>query len=591
MFDTVLVANRGEIAVRIIRTLRRLGVRSVAVYSEADREARHVLEADEAHYLGPTLPSESYLNFERILRACEVSHAQAVHPGYGFLSENARFAEACASSGLVFIGPSPQALELMGDKIQAKLRVAGAGVPVVAGRVALAMTDDDLAEAADETGYPVLVKPSAGGGGKGMQMVERAQSLRDALKSARREAQSSFGDDSLFLERFIVRPRHIEIQVLADNFGTVVDLGERECTLQRRHQKVAEESPSPLLDYDTRRRLGDAAIATAQSVDYSGVGTVEFIVSSRRPDEFFFMEMNTRLQVEHPVTEMVTGLDLVHQQLLVAAGERLSSDVTNVRTSGHAVEARIYAESPERGFLPTNGRVVTLREPMLEGVRVDSSLKVGLDVSSEYDPLLAKIIAWGPDRARAFQRLHDALRETIVFGVETNVSFLARLVADRDVLRGDMDTELIERELARLVPTSPSFETLVLYALAQLERGHLGRLTVDPWDAADGWRLGGSPHPLSFKVAQRSGPALAVSLWKRDGCVVASIPDGDGVVVNLATNGIESVLDVGGEAHRAWFYFDGMTTWVSVNGETWALKEEVVRRLKGATSSSNDVRS
>jgi acetyl-CoA/propionyl-CoA carboxylase, biotin carboxylase, biotin carboxyl carrier protein len=588
MFETVLIANRGEIAVRIIRTLRRLGVKSVAVYSDADRGARHVLEADEALYLGPTSPSESYLNIERILNACDVSHAQAVHPGYGFLSENAHFAEACALNGVVFVGPSPRALTLMGDKIQAKLRVASAGVPVVPGRVALAMTDGDLAIAADEIGYPVLVKPSAGGGGKGMQLVERAESLRDALSSARREALSSFGDDTLFLERFVEQPRHIEVQVLADNFGTFVDLGERECTLQRRHQKVVEESPSPLIDDNTRRRLGDAALATARSVDYTGVGTVEFIVSSRLPDEFFFMEMNTRLQVEHPVTELVTGLDLVEQQLLVASGERLTSDVTNVKATGHAVEARIYAESPQRGFLPTVGRVLALREPTLEGVRVDSSLRDDLVVSSEYDPLLAKIIAWGPDRARAFERLHDALRESVIFGVETNASFLARLVVDRDVLSGHMDTGLIERELSRLVAAAPSFEALVLYAVAQLERE---TDSADPWDSADGWRLGGSHHSLSFDVAQRGGPTLVMTLSKHDELVVASMDGVDEIPVSLMVSDNDCWLDVGAERHRAWFAFDGATTWVCVNGETWAMKEEVVRRSRAAAASSNDIRS
>jgi len=591
MFETVLIANRGEIAVRIIRTLRRLGVRSVAVYSDADREARHVLDADEAIYLGPASPRESYLNIERILNACEVSHAQAVHPGYGFLSENARFAEACASSGFVFVGPPVQALQLMGDKIQAKLRVAAVGVPVVPGRVALGMTDADLAAAADEIGYPVLVKPSAGGGGKGMQLVERAEALRDALTSSRREARSSFGDDTLFLERFVEEPRHVEVQVLADNFGTVVDLGERECTLQRRHQKVVEESPSPLLNDDTRRRLGDAALATARSVDYTGVGTVEFIVSSRRPDEFFFMEMNTRLQVEHPVTELVTGLDLVEQQLLVAAGERLTSEVVSVKASGHAVEARIYAESPERGFLPTVGRIVVLREPGLEGVRVDSSLRDDTVVSSEYDPLLAKIIAWGPDRARAFERLRAALRESVIFGVETNSSFLARLVEDRDVLRGHMDTGLIERELSRLVATTPSFEVLALYALAQLDRRRRDTAAFDPWDGADGWRLGGSHHPLSFDVAQRDGPTLVVTLLTHRELIVASTMDVDEVPVRLMGKDNDWWLDVGAETYRAWFHFDGATTWVCVNGETWALKEEVVRRSKGTAASSNDIRS
>ena len=417
MFDTVLVANRGEIAVRVIRTLRRLGIRSIAVYSDADRAARHVLDADEALYLGATPAHESYLNIERVLDACARSGAQAVHPGYGFLSENPRFAEACATSGVVFIGPSPDAIRLMGDKIQAKLHVAASGVPVVPGRVAAGMSDDDLMSAAKEIGFPVLVKPSAGGGGKGMQLVERDSLLAAALVSARREATAAFGDDTLFIERFVERPRHIEVQVLADQHGTTVHLGERECSLQRRHQKVIEESPSPLIDDATRDRLGAAAIAAAKSVDYYGVGTVEFIVATARPDEFFFMEMNTRLQVEHPVTEMVTGIDLVEQQVRVAAGERLGDEVTSVSLRGHSVEARLYAENPSRGFLPTSGRLIEVHEPVGEGVRVDSALLEGLDVATDYDPMLAKVVAWGPDRSTAYSRLQQALGDTVVFGV------------------------------------------------------------------------------------------------------------------------------------------------------------------------------
>ena len=417
MFETVLVANRGEIAVRVIRTLRRLGIRSVAVYSDADRGARHVLEADDALYLGATPARESYLNIERVLAACASSGADAVHPGYGFLSENANFADACALHGVVFVGPPAAAIRLMGDKIQAKLHVAASGVPVVPGRVEAGMTDSDLALAAREIGFPVLVKPSAGGGGKGMQLVAREDDLTDALLSARREALSAFGDDALFLERFVERPRHIEVQVLADQHGAVVQLGERECSLQRRHQKVIEESPSPLIDDATRERLGGAAIAAARSVDYTGVGTVEFIVASERPDEFFFMEMNTRLQVEHPVTEMVTGLDLVEQQLRVAAGEHLGDDVKSARMHGHSVEARVYAESPSRGFLPTSGRVLEVHEPTGEGVRMDSALLEGLDVATDYDPMLAKVVAYAPDRVAAFARLRRALDETVILGV------------------------------------------------------------------------------------------------------------------------------------------------------------------------------
>ncbi|BDN83625.1 hypothetical protein YM3MPS_38100 [Mycobacterium pseudoshottsii] len=358
MFDTVLVANRGEIAVRVIRTLRRLGIRSVAVYSDADARARHVIEADTAVRLGPAAARESYLDIGKVIDAAVRTGAQAIHPGYGFLSENAEFAAACDRAGVVFLGPPAGAIEVMGDKIAAKNAVSAFDVPVVPGIARPGLADDDLIAAADEVGYPVLVKPSAGGGGKGMRMVEEPARLREALVSARREAASAFGDDTLFLERFVLRPRHIEVQVLADTHGNVVHLGERECSLQRRHQKVIEEAPSPLLDAPTRARIGAAACNTARSVDYVGAGTVEFIVSGDRPDEFFFMEMNTRLQVEHPVTEAVTGLDLVEWQLRVAAGEKLGFAQDDIDLNGHAIEARVYAEDPARGFLPTGGRVL-----------------------------------------------------------------------------------------------------------------------------------------------------------------------------------------------------------------------------------------
>ena len=377
MFDTVLVANRGEIAVRVIRTLDRLGIRSVAVYSDADDGARHVLEADTAVRLGPAPARESYLAIDKVIDAAVRTGSQAIHPGYGFLSENAVFAAACDRAGVVFLGPSAHAIEVMGDKIAAKNAVVEFEVPVVPGVARPGLTDDELVAAADEVGYPVLVKPSAGGGGKGMRLVEDPARLREALVSARREAASAFGDDTLFLERFVLRPRHIEVQVLADTHGNVVHLGERECSLQRRHQKVIEEAPSPLLDAATRARIGAAACNTARSVDYLGAGTVEFIVSADRPDEFFFMEMNTRLQVEHPVTEAVTGLDLVEWQLRVAAGEKLAFAQDDIELRGHAIEARVYAEDPARGFLPTGGRVLRVVEPSGAGVRVDSSLLAG----------------------------------------------------------------------------------------------------------------------------------------------------------------------------------------------------------------------
>ncbi|HTI28194.1 MAG TPA: biotin carboxylase N-terminal domain-containing protein, partial [Kutzneria sp.] len=368
MFDTVLIANRGEIAVRVIQTLRRMGIRSVAVHSDADAGARHVHEADVAVRIGPAAARESYLSIERIIDAALKTGAQAVHPGYGFLAENAAFARACAESGLVFVGPPPAAIDAMGDKIRAKQTVTAAGVPVVPGAFG-----DDIEHAVAEIGFPVLLKPSAGGGGKGMRLVHSVDELPAAIESAKREARNSFGDDTLLAERFVLNPRHIEIQVLADAHGTVLHLGERECSLQRRHQKIIEEAPSPLLDEETRARMGKSAADAAASVGYTVAGTVEFIVSADRPDEFFFMEMNTRLQVEHPVTELVTGVDLVEQQLRVAAGEKLSLTQDDIRLTGHAVEARIYAEDPAHGFLPTGGTLLTLDEPT-DRIRVDSGV-------------------------------------------------------------------------------------------------------------------------------------------------------------------------------------------------------------------------
>src|SRR6478735_3672510 len=382
MFDTVLVANRGEIAVRVIRTLRELGVRSVAVFSDADADARHVREADTAVRIGPAPAAESYLSVERLLDAARRTGAEAVHPGYGFLAENAGFARACAEAGLVFIGPPAPAISLMGDKIRAKETVAAAGVPVVPGSSGSGLSDARLGAAAREIGMPVLLKPSAGGGGKGMRLVREEALLADEIAAARREARASFGDDTLLVERWIDRPRHIEIQVLADGHGGVVHLGERECSLQRRHQKVIEEAHSVLLDEATRAAMGEAAVQAARSCGYRGAGTVEFIVPGSDPAQYYFMEMNTRLQVEHPVTELVTGLDLVEWQLRVAAGEPLGFTQDDVRFTGHAVEARVYAEDPSRGFLPTTGTVLVLDEPVGDWVRVDSALRVGLEIGS-----------------------------------------------------------------------------------------------------------------------------------------------------------------------------------------------------------------
>ncbi|MFD8228074.1 acetyl/propionyl/methylcrotonyl-CoA carboxylase subunit alpha [Streptomyces massasporeus] len=496
MFETVLVANRGEIAVRVIRTLRSMGVRSVAVFSDADADARHVREADTAVRIGPAPASESYLSVERLLEAAARTGAQAVHPGYGFLAENAAFARACAEAGLVFIGPPADAIALMGDKIRAKETVQKAGVPVVPGG-----RDPDLAEAARELGAPVLLKPSAGGGGKGMRLVRDLTRLEDEIASARREARASFGDDTLLVERWIDRPRHIEIQVLADGHGNVVHLGERECSLQRRHQKIIEEAPSVLLDEETRSAMGEAAVQAARSCGYRGAGTVEFIVPGNDPSSYYFMEMNTRLQVEHPVTELITGLDLVEWQLRVAAGEPLGFTQQDVRLTGHAVEARICAEDPARGFLPSGGTVLKLREPQGDGVRTDSGLTEGTEVGSLYDPMLSKVIAYGPDRATALRKLRAALAETVTLGVQTNAGFLRRLLAHPDVVSGDMDTGLVEREVEGLVPTDVPEEVYEAAAAVRLEalKPEPGGWT-DPFSVPSGWRLGGAPKPPVFPL-------------------------------------------------------------------------------------------
>jgi acetyl-CoA/propionyl-CoA carboxylase, biotin carboxylase, biotin carboxyl carrier protein len=523
-FDTVLIANRGEIAVRVIRTLKAMGIRSVAVYSDADATARHVAAADLAVAIGPAPARDSYLNIPAVVDAAVRTGAQAVHPGYGFLSENADFAAALASAGVTFIGPPVGAIQTMGDKIAAKRTVSEFGVPVVPGIARPGLSDDELIAAADEIGYPVLVKPSAGGGGKGMRMVEQPADLPAALVSARRESAAAFGDDTLFLERFVLRPRHIEVQVLADTYGNVVHLGERECSLQRRHQKVIEEAPSPLLDAATRARIGAAACDTARSVDYTGAGTVEFIVSADRPDEFFFMEMNTRLQVEHPVTEMVTGWDLVEWQVRIAAGEKLTVSQADIALRGHAIEARVYAEDPARGFLPTGGDVLAVVEPHAAGVRVDSGLSAGMVVGSDYDPMLAKVVAHGADRAAALRALDRALADTAVLGVVTNVEFARFLLADPDVIAGRLDTGLLDRRAGDFTAASASDELFMAAAAF-----HWLRLFPAPgadlWEVPSGWRVGDrAPVSIRLRAGERTDH---VHITGSPGAAKVRIEDGE----------------------------------------------------------------
>ncbi|MGW1910756.1 ATP-binding protein [Streptomyces sp. NPDC002076] len=546
MFDTVLVANRGEIAVRVIRTLRSLGVRSVAVFSDADADARHVREADTAVRIGPAPAAESYLSVDRLLDAAARTGAQAVHPGYGFLAENAGFARACEEAGLVFIGPPADAIALMGDKIRAKETVQAAGVPVVPGG-----RDPELAEAARALGAPVLLKPSAGGGGKGMRLVRDMTVLEEEIAAARREARASFGDDTLLVERWVDRPRHIEIQVLADGHGNVVHLGERECSLQRRHQKIIEEAPSVLLDERTRASMGEAAVQAARSCGYRGAGTVEFIVPGGDPSSYYFMEMNTRLQVEHPVTELITGLDLVEWQLRVAAGEKLGFTQDDVTLTGHAVEARICAEDPARGFLPSGGTVLLLNEPQGDGVRTDSGLSEGTEVGSLYDPMLSKVIAHGPDRETALRKLRAALAETVTLGVQTNAGFLRRLLAHPAVVTGDLDTGLVERVVDELVTTDVPEE--VYEAAAAVRAKALEPRTdgwVDPFSVPSGWRLGGTPKPPAFHLRVHD----PVTYTPRGTSAVAD------ATVSVTLDGVRHTFHRAGE-------------WVGRDGDAWQVRD------------------
>ncbi|WP_314215204.1 biotin carboxylase N-terminal domain-containing protein [Pseudarthrobacter equi] len=545
LFGTVLVANRGEIACRVIRTLRALGIRSVAVYSDADAGARHVREADTAVRIGPAAATESYLNIGNIIAACRESGAEAVHPGYGFLSENADFARALDAAGIAFMGPGVEALNIMGDKIRSKNHVAGYGVPVVPGVARPGMTDAELIEAAPAVGFPLLIKPSAGGGGKGMHVVEKPEDLPAVLATARRVAASAFGDDTLFLERLVTTPRHIEVQVLADNHGNVIHLGERECSLQRRHQKVIEEAPSPLLEglpngADVRARIGEAACNAARSVNYAGAGTVEFLVSDDAPDEFFFMEMNTRLQVEHPVTEMVTGTDLVEWQVRIAAGAELTVRQADVELSGHAVEARVYAEVPEKNFLPSTGTVYLLDEmPGDTGgrIRVDSSLVEGLQLSSSYDPMLSKVIAWGADRAAALDTLDRALAEYTALGVETNVEYLRLLINDPEVRAGRLDTGLIARKLpdlafrhvgeAELVAAALSSVAVTAASATAASATPDGNSAGGPWQARSGWRLGArAPRRVSLGTPDGGVATIGVYGDPASGPVGVTVDDG-----------------------------------------------------------------
>jgi len=506
VFSRVLIANRGEIALRVQRTLARLGIESVAVYSDADAGAPHVRAADRAEWIGPTPAARSYLDVERVIEAARRSCAEAIHPGYGFLSESPDLVRACEEAGVAFVGPGAEAMALLGDKVAAKAAAEAAGVPILPGLSGKALSDEEIVAWASDAELPLLLKAAAGGGGKGMRVVSELGALPEAIGAARREAKGAFGDDRLLVERYLESSRHIEVQVLADAHGNVVHLGERECSLQRRHQKVVEESPSPVVGPELRERMGAAAVALAREAGYVNAGTVELIAEREDPERFYFLEVNTRLQVEHPVTETVTGLDLVELQLRVAAGEELGFGQEDVRLSGHAVEARLYAEDPAHGFLPSAGRVVAYREPAGasggpggEGLRVDSGIAAGTEVGTDYDPMLAKLIAHAADREEALARLRAGLGEMVALGPVTNAAYLGALLARPEVRAGELDTGLIER-LGDAVAPPPPHPALPALALALL----LGPPpSDDPWDARDGWRATGP----AWARAQLAGPA------------------------------------------------------------------------------------
>jgi 3-methylcrotonyl-CoA carboxylase alpha subunit len=559
-FRTLLIANRGEIAVRVIRTARAMGLRTVAVYSEADRDAMHVAMADQAVLLGPARARDSYLNIERVIEAAHKSGAEAVHPGYGFLSESADFAQACLDAGLVFVGPTAAMIRLMGSKSGSKLLMEQAGVPLVPGYHGEAQDETTLSQAADKIGFPVLVKASAGGGGRGMRVVHSASELAAAVTSAKREAKAAFGDDRVLIEKFVENPRHIEVQVIGDSHGNLLSLFERECTLQRRHQKVIEEAPSPTLDPTRREAVCAAARKAAAAVDYVGAGTVEFVSNGR---DVFFIEMNTRLQVEHPVTELITGVDLVEWQLRVASGDRLPLTQDQISLQGHAIEARVYAENPHKNFMPSVGKIRTWHMPdSTNGLRIDAGYRKGDAVSPHYDAMLAKVIAWAPTRSAAIDRLNRGLEDFDVRGVVTNIPFLSALVTHPDVRANKIDTGFIERELKHLAPDPPTPHDLELGAAVAAilhEEAKAAPVEADsPWHAAGGWMpVGRRRREFAFRHGKGAeqkinliygkGPAKLV-VGDREMAFVAVFNAGSGI--DLTLHGVKSHVMAVMEGHE-----------------------------------------
>src|SRR5262245_15969577 len=534
MFAKLLIANRGEIACRVMRTARRLGIRTVAVYSDADAGALHVAMADEAVRIGPAPAKDSYLRIDAVIDAVHRTGAEAIHPGYGFLSENAEFAVAVAEAGAVFVGPPPAAIRAMGSKSEAKAIMGRAGVPLVPGYHGDDQDPTDLRRAADRTGYPVLVKAVAGGGGKGMRRVDRSEDFAEALAGARREAKAAFADDRVLIEKYVLQPRHVEVQVFADTHGNAVHLFERDCSIQRRHQKVVEEAPAPGLSAKQRESLGAAAVTAAKAIGYVGAGTIEFLLDPS--GAFYFMEMNTRLQVEHPVTEMITGLDLVEWQLRVAAGEPLPLRQDRIAMSGHAIETRLYAEDPGRGFLPATGRLAHLRWPEQgPAVRVDTGVRQGDEISVHYDPMIAKLIVWGEDRAAAVRNLRTALAGCQIAGLRHNVDFLRAIAAHPAFAAAELDTAFIERYRADLLPEDLGQALLDAWAIVAAEfslyQEQVAREAAltssdpwSPWSRGDGWRLNGEGHG---EIRLRADGALyKIAVTYKGGGYLFELPQG-----------------------------------------------------------------
>jgi len=589
MFTKILIANRGEIACRVAATARRMGIRTVAVYSEADAGSKHVAVCDEAVLIGPAPAKESYLRGQKIIEVALATGAQAIHPGYGFLSENAEFAEAVEAAGMVFIGPPGSSMRAMGSKSAAKGLMEGANVPLVPGYHGENQDPGFLREQADRIGYPVLLKASAGGGGKGMRVVERSEDFVAALGSCKREAISSFGDDKVLVEKYLTRPRHIEIQVFADKLGNCVYLHERDCSVQRRHQKVLEEAPAPGMTLERRRAMGEAAVNAARAVNYVGAGTVEFIAN--QDGSFYFMEMNTRLQVEHPVTEMITGTDLVEWQLRVAAGQPLPKQQHELAIHGHAIEARVYAENPEKGFLPSIGTLRHMDTPQAvsfelggtagvepAAVRIDSGVREGDAISPFYDPMIAKLIVWGADRTQALARLSQALSEFQIVGLATNIAFLKRLVEGEAFSTADLDTGLIERNGASLFPAAQGAPAgalaLAAVALIEAEQGQsrgASRIASDPWGQAGGWRLNGDYRRLlSFSdehAAGQDGGAYKVGVVYRQQGWELEVDGARLALTKLAGDGAALSIRLGEQSMHGNVRRDGELFHVFTGGE------------------------